>query len=267
MYALDTLPQPRLQMIEYLLTDIDDTLTTNGKLTPEAYHALGALEKAGIKVIAVTGRPAGWCDHIARMWPVSAIVGENGAFYFYYDKKTQSLQQGFLEDEMVRDLSRQRLTRLRRKIQTLFPNTRLASDQFCRIADLAIDVSEDVEPLTETQIESIMAMARDEGATASLSSIHINIWYGHYNKLGMTEKLFADIFGQSLPCIQERCLYVGDSPNDSPMFDFFSLSVGVANVRDFAGKLDKPPKYVTDAKAGAGFVELAMKIIAARSAS
>lgn len=264
MQALDSFPLPTFRGIRYLLTDIDDTLTTSGQLSSEAYQALTALKTAGIEVIPVTGRPAGWCDHMARMWPVSAIVGENGAFYFRYDTQNCVLKQRFLEDEMLRDLSRQRLMRLHHRIQTLFPQVTLASDQFCRVADLAIDICEDVTPLTEAEVESILSLARDDGATAKLSSIHVNIWYGDYNKLSMTKTLFSEVFNENLEAVESTCIFVGDSPNDSPMFDFFSNSIGVANVQNFGDKLDRPPKYVTESEAGQGFVEVAERLIAAR---
>ena len=74
--------------LKFLLTDIDDTLTDEGQLGAEAYEALWDLHKAGVHVVPITGRPAGWCEMIARMWPVSGIVGENGGFYFRYHNKT-----------------------------------------------------------------------------------------------------------------------------------------------------------------------------------
>src|SRR5262249_57511345 len=82
MEPLDSFPMAARRRIRGVLADIDDTITTDGKLTAAAYGALERLQAAGFRVVPITGRPAGWCDHIARMWPVDAVVGENRAFYF-----------------------------------------------------------------------------------------------------------------------------------------------------------------------------------------
>lgn len=242
--------------VRALLFDIDETLTTEGKLTAQAYAALERLHSAGKKVVAVTGRPAGWCDHIARMWPVDAVVGENGAFYFFYaDGK---LQKRFADDAATRAAKRGRLDAISQKILRNVPGSALASDQAYRETDLAIDYCEDVPPLPLEAAERIAAIMRDAGLTARVSSIHVNGWFGEYDKLAMSRILFRERFDAEL---DEKCIYVGDSPNDAPMFSFFANSVGVANVRRF--KLTSEPKFVTKASAGAGFAELVARLLAA----
>ncbi len=242
-----------------LLFDLDDTLSTEGRLTAEAYAALERLQRAGRRAILVTGRPAGWCDHIARMWPVDAVVGENGAFYFRYDGGR--LRRRFLEDDAARAAKRARLGAIAGRILAAVPGSALASDQGYRETDLAIDYCEDVPPLPLGEAERIAALMREAGLTAKVSSIHVNGWFGDYDKLAMAKTLFAEAFGTSLDTVQADYAYAGDSPNDAPMFGYFANSVGVANVARFAGRLAAPPQYATRRAAGAGFAELVAHLI------
>lgn len=245
-----------------LLFDIDDTLTSEGRLTARAYQALERLQQAGRLAIAVTGRPAGWCDHIARMWPVDAVVGENGAFYFRYEKG--KLHKRFHDPDAVRADKRARLTAIAGRILAAVPGCALASDQPYREADLAIDYCEDVTPLPLEAAERIAALMREAGLTAKISSIHVNGWFGGYDKLAMTKVLFAEKFGISLDAANGDYAFAGDSPNDAPMFAYFENSIGVANIARFAGRLPAQPKYVTQAQAGAGFSELVAHLLGER---
>jgi len=242
-----------------LLFDIDDTLTTGGRLTAGAYGALERLKHAGKRVIAVTGRPAGWCDHIARMWPVDAVVGENGAFYFAFAEGR--LQKRFQEDAAARAAKRERLDAIAKTIFAAVPGCAIASDQPYRETDLAIDYCEDVPPLPLEVAERIAALMREAGLTARVSSIHVNGWFGAYDKLAMTRRVFAERFGQDLDAANREVVFVGDSPNDAPMFGFFEKSVGVANVRRFKAQLAAAPKYVTQRTSGAGFEELVYHLL------
>jgi HAD superfamily hydrolase (TIGR01484 family) len=242
--------------VRFVLLDIDDTLTTGGKLSAQAYAALEALQRAGKKVIPVTGRPAGWCDHIARMWPVDALIGENGAFYFWFaDGK---LGKHFIDDAPTRARQRSELQQIAEKILRQVPGAAIASDQPYRETDLAIDYCEDVPALSLADAERIATLMREAGLTAKVSSIHVNGWLGRYDKLATARGLFAERFGLDLEAVNPQVVYAGDSPNDAPMFGFFDNSVGVANVRRFAGL---EPKYVTAAEAGAGFAELAAHLL------
>jgi HAD superfamily hydrolase (TIGR01484 family) len=257
MKPLATLPDVARQNIRCVLTDIDDTLSTRGRITAEAYAAMEALHAAGYLIIPVTGRPAGWCDHIARMWPVDAVVGESGALYMRHDDAARVLKKRFVAGEAERKRDRERLAAIGEKILREIPGCALASDQQYRETDIAIDYCEDVVPLSREAVERIVAMMRSEGMSAKVSSIHVNGWFGSYDKLAMTRTLLDQEFGIVLDAEQGRCVFIGDSPNDAPMFDFFSYSIGVANVHAFGDAIATPPKYVTAAKAGAGFAELA----------
>ncbi len=245
-----------------VLLDIDDTLTTDGKLTAQAYEALEQLKRAGKRVVPVTGRPAGWCDHIARMWPVDAVVGENGAFYFRHAKN--KLHRRYHDDTRARAAGRLRLQAVTQKILDAVPGSAVAADQPYRETDLAIDYCEDVPALAVDAAERIAAVMRDAGLTAKVSSIHVNGWLGDYDKLSMTRVLFRECFGMELGAGNRQFVFVGDSPNDAPMFGYFDHSVGVANVRRFVATLATPPKFVTQAASGAGFAELAAHLLRAR---
>lgn len=264
MRPLEALPDAALDGLRGVFADIDDTLTTEGRLTAVAYAALEALHDSGLLVVPITGRPAGWCDHIARMWPVDAVVGENGAFWFAYDGAARRLVKRFRDAEAVRAANRARLAAVRDRILAEVPGAALASDQRYREADLAIDYCEDVTPLPAAAVERVVALMREAGMSAKVSSIHVNGWFGEYDKLGMTRELARERFGVDLDAARGRYLFVGDSPNDAPMFGYFPLSVGVANVRRFAAQLEHAPAFVTAAAGGAGFAELAGRILAAR---
>jgi HAD superfamily hydrolase (TIGR01484 family) len=244
--------------IDTVLVDIDDTLTTDGKLTARAYASLERLHAAGKRVIPVTGRPAGWCDHIARMWPVDAIIGENGAFYFWFAE--HRLRKRFIDDDATRARKRARVQSLAARILREVPGTALASDQPYRETDLAIDFCEDVPALPLEAAERVAALMREAGLTARISSIHVNGWFGEYDKLATARLLFRERFSSELDAAKARVVFAGDSPNDAAMFDYFDNSVGVANVRRFAGLR---PKFVTRAASGGGFAELADHLLRA----
>lgn len=247
--------------IRGLFFDIDDTLTSEGRLTSPAYAALERWTAAGRIAVAVTGRPAGWCDHIARMWPVDAVIGENGAFYFRYDSAQRRLVKRFLQDDATRAANRARLVEIATQILAAVPGSAAASDQGYRETDLAIDYCEDVSPLPLSDAERIAGQMRASGMTAKISSIHVNGWFGDYDKLGMAKTLARECFGLDLDAARAQFAYAGDSPNDSPMFGYFPNSIGVANVRRFEGRLDPPPAYVTAAEAGTGFAELVNRLL------
>lgn len=245
--------------IKGLLFDVDDTLTTGGALTAGSYAAMERLRRAGRLVVPITGRPAGWCDHIARMWPVDAVVGENGAFYFAYSGGR--LHKRFMDDAATRAANRARLGAIAQRILEAVPGCAIASDQAYRETDLAIDFCEDVPPLGLEAAARIRGLMLAAGLTAKVSSIHVNGWFGGYDKLAMTQCLFKERFGVDLEAANAGYAFAGDSPNDAPLFAFFENSVGVANVKRFGQQLEAAPKYITRAESGAGFAELVDHLI------
>jgi hypothetical protein len=257
------MPRAARRAVIGVLTDIDDTLTTEGRLTAAAYAALERLRAAGRIVIPVTGRPAGWCDHIARMWPVDAVVGENGAFYMRHDGAHGKLVRRFVTPEATRRDQRDRIAALGEAIVAAVPGCALASDQRYRESDLAIDYCEDVDALPREDVDRIVALMEAGGMTAKVSSIHVNGWFGTYDKLTTTKLLLREVRGIDLDLYREAFAFVGDSPNDAPMFDYFPNAVGVANLLRFVDRVTTLPAYVTDAEAGAGFVEFVDALLGA----
>ncbi len=251
-----------------VLADIDDTISLEGKILPDAYSAMWKLKEAEIRMIPVTGRPAGWVDHITRMWPVHAVVGENGAFYFFLDEscgRDGKLVRRFMQDEAVREVNTKKLFELYEKLKLTIPQMNLASDQGYRAIDIAIDFCEDIPRLSDRAIAKIVEHYKKAGAQAKVSSIHINAWFGSYNKYECCRLLFKELFQEPIDEVKEQYLYVGDSPNDEPFFAEFDNSVGVANVHDFLDLMQSPPNYVCDKPGGLGFAELVEHILKHRS--
>ena len=251
--------------LEFLFTDIDDTITLDGMMPAETLESVYMLDKAGIKVILVTGRPAGWCDYFARMWPVAGIVGENGAFYFSYDRENKRMERVYLVSESERRANRHRLDLLGEKILSSVPGCRVSADQPFRIADLAIDISEDVEPLEDSEVQKICRIIEEHGAEYKISSIHINCWYGTYDKLTCFDRFLSNFTGGTLADYQDRLIYCGDSPNDEPMFKTLENTVAVANIEKYLDSLEYLPAYITDGKGGHGFTELTHHILEKRN--
>ncbi len=262
MKSLEKLPAQLRKQIRYVLTDIDDTLTVNGRLPSVVFVSMERLRDVGIRSIPITGRPAGWCDHIARMWPVDGLVGENGAFYFRYDDSIRKMQRRYFNTESRRQANRHKLDKLKLEILEKVPGSRISADQGYREADLAIDYCEDVSPLSNEDVDRIVALFKKAGAEAKTSSIHVNGWFGEYDKLTMTRFLFEEVFGEDLDHVRRDVIFIGDSPNDAPMFAYFPNSVGVANVLHFKNRLPCEPAWVTQKEGGYGFAEMVDALLA-----
>ncbi|MDH3828616.1 MAG: HAD-IIB family hydrolase [Desulfobacterales bacterium] len=262
MKPIEKMPKAVKKTIRYVLADIDDTLTLNGRLPAVVFAAMERLQKAGICMIPITGRPAGWCDHIARMWPVDGIVGENGAFYFCYDVQQRKMRRRYFKSEKQREIDYQKLEKLKEVILKKIPGCRVSADQHYREADLAIDYCEDVPPLSMEDVDRIVRLFEAAGARAKISSIHVNGWFGEYDKLTMTRMLFAEVFKEDMAAVKEDVIFIGDSPNDVPMFQFFPHSVGVANILQFEEKITHKPAWVTLQEGGYGFSEMVDLILA-----
>ena len=244
--------------------DIDDTFTLNGRIPAASFCALWDLKDADITAVPITGRPAGWCDHIARMWPVSGVVGENGAFYFWYNQEISHLERRFFIEPDEAFANRRRLRDIGEEILKRVPGSAFASDQEYRLFDVAIDFTEDVPPLSREDIEAICDIFRESGVTYKVCSIHVNGWFGDYDKLTMTKIFAREVLDIDLELMRDQYLFVGDSPNDEPMFSFFPNSVGVSNVTDFLDRMTHPPAYITERPGGEGFSELIELMLARR---
>jgi hypothetical protein len=264
--------------LRFLFSDIDDTMTDEGLLPASSLEAMWKLSEAGVKVVPVTGRPAGWCDHIARMWPVEAVVGENGAFYFSYDRAARRMHRVYVLPEEERRAGEALLERARDRILAEVPEAAIAADQPFRLYDLAVDFAEDVGPLSEEQIDRICAVLEEVGLRYKISSIHVNAWAGDYDKVGCMRMLLeretrggTELAGDSrkagaaLEAAVADSIFIGDSPNDEPAFAAFPAAIGVANVRDFLSRMQTPPAYVTESRGARGFAEAVDTILARRS--
>lgn len=236
--------------IEYVLCDIDDTITTNGKLTKEAYTAIWDLYNAGYSVIPVTGRPAGWCDMIVREWPVCAVVGENGAFVYYFENNQL---KKFTHPSVATGDIQGRLQAVKEACLEKVPGTRVSKDQFARIYDVAIDFNEDPPYLGLEAAEKIKNVCESMGAIAKISSIHVNTWFGDYSKVGMVKMFLEEVRNEKN--MKDKVLFFGDSPNDEPMFGFFPSSCAVANIKPFLNQLVHKPAYIADEEGGLGFAK------------
>jgi HAD superfamily hydrolase (TIGR01484 family) len=248
-----------------ILFDIDDTFTTRGKILPEAYQALWSLKASGLTVVPITGRPAGWCDHIARMWPVDGVVGENGAFYFWYDPDQGRLLNRYMDSEKVRREKRRRLDAIKEEILSSVAGAALAGDQSFREADLAIDYAEDVPTLEWDRVGQICEIFKRHGANCKVSSIHVNGWFGDYDKLKMTQIFARERWDLDLEEKKDRFLFCGDSPNDEPMFRYFPYAAGVRNLLRFSDRMESMPPYIAHLDGGQGFAQIAGTILALRA--
>jgi HAD superfamily hydrolase (TIGR01484 family) len=261
---LAEMPEADAARVSLVLTDIDDTLTSEGKLPADAYRALEDLTGAGFFVAPITGRPAGWCDMIARFWPVAGVVGENGALYFAYDAEVRRIRRVYAASAAERAENKVRLAAIRARVVDEVPGAAVSADQAYREADLAIDFCEDVPPLDRAAVARIKGIFEDAGAVAKISSIHVNGWFGGYDKLSMTRRFAREIAGVDIDRDNARVVFVGDSPNDASMFGFFHNACGVAGVCNFIDEFEAEPAYVTRGGGGKGFVEVAEHLLEAR---
>jgi len=250
--------------VQWVLTDVDDTLTWHGKLPPETLIALANLQRAGLKVVAVTGACAGWCDHIAQLWPVDAVIGENGAFIM--EKK-----EGYLT--VISNISLQNIAdnqaALKQQVISIladYPDLNLTLDQSYRLCEVAIDIGQNRAPVTASIIEEVVAKIKQLGANATASSIHINSWYGEHSKKA-TSFQFLQQKGLSISDITTQACYVGDSLNDQFMFAALPKSVGVANIKNYWEQLLYYPAFIMTQPGGYGFAEFTEQLLVIKTGS
>jgi HAD superfamily hydrolase (TIGR01484 family) len=269
MRPIDTMTAAQAGGLQAIFTDIDGTITdSEGRLPAEVFAVMERARAAGMKVVPITGRPAGWCDMIARTWPVDGVVGENGGLYFRRDVDrdgTERMHRVFVQDDATRAASRARLKELSIALLERHPGAALASDQQYREYDLAVDFCEDVPPLPESEIDGIVAFLEEAGCHVKVSNIHVNAWFGDFDKASMCRRYVGDVWGWDLADGGGgRAVFFGDSPNDEPLFALFELSVGVANVRAMVDRMEALPTFVTEGACCDGFVEAVERILRLR---
>lgn len=244
--------------VRALFTDLDGTMASDGRLSRPTLQALHDLFDAGVSVVLVTGRPAGWGHALASLFPFAAVVTENGGLTFVPESGAFRKLYGVAEEELPQ--WRSRMMASARALQTEVPKARLSADSAYREVDLAIDWNEEVS-LSVDEANRCVEMLRGDGFTASRSSVHVNFGPDCFNKFSACQRVLQEVFPESQGDL-EQFVYVGDSLNDAPVFGGFPKSVGVANVAERWDELEHKPKYKTDASEGAGFCELARHILA-----
>jgi HAD superfamily hydrolase (TIGR01484 family) len=242
-----------------VFTDIDDTLTTEGAITPDALQALADLKAAGLAVVPITGRPVGWSEPFVQSWPVDAIVAENGAVGLTYSR-AQGLRKRYQQDAETRISNFSRMQTVLAEIELSIPGALRSQDSAGRETDIAIDHSEFTH-LPDHAIDAVVRNMQQAGMTATVSSIHINGWFGEHSKLTGARWIVRELWGRDLDAEIERWVYVGDSTNDQVMFAHFPHSVGVANIQRFADQLTHPPRFITPSERGAGFAEVVRQLL------
>jgi len=264
MKLINEIPTSFCKNLRLFFTDIDGTITNKGQITDRSYSALWKLYRSGIDVIPVTGRPAGWCDHIARMWPVKGVIGENGAFYFIYDREEKKMKRYYLISDEEKKKNTEILKRIKSRVLKEVPTAGISADQPFRLADLAIDYREDVKPLSKVEIDKICQIITEEGATYRISDIHINCWYGSFNKIKGVKSFIKKVYSEDFSELLNKSTYTGDSPNDEPIFKAFPLSIGVANIKNFINEIHHLPDFITNKESADGFAEAADIILEKR---
>jgi HAD superfamily hydrolase (TIGR01484 family) len=249
-----------------IMFDIDDTITTRGKLTKEAYTALWDLHEAGFAVIPVTGRSAGWCEMIAREWPCDAVIGENGAFAFWEERTHggKTVLNTLPHPNAVEVFGNDKLEYVKKRALKEVPGLRIAKGQFAHIYDIALDFAEEEPDLGVEAAKKVVGIANSEGVNAKYSSCHVHIHLGEYTKADMAVLLLTKHFGVSEDKFDNTVLFAGDSVNDCPMWERFKLGFAVANIYKAEKDLTAAPAFIASKSYGEGFCEIAEKILSFR---
>ena len=271
MLPLSDWPLEARQGLVGVFTDIDDTLTTHGSITPDALQALACLRDAGLHVIGITGRPIGWCEPLFKgdatqglaPWPVDALVAENGAVAWVLDGDGDGFKKIYQQAASTRARNRARMRSIGERIEREVAGAFITRDSVGRETDLAIDHAEFAQ-LSSAQIAQVVAIMQAEGMHTTVSSIHTHGCFGQFNKWQGALWITQQLLSRSLPAELERWVFVGDSGNDVAMFEHFTHSVGVANIAKVANSLSHLPRYIAPSERGAGFAEVAAAILAAR---
>jgi hypothetical protein len=238
---------------------MDETLTYQGRLAARTFDALERLQRIGVKVIPVTAAPAGWCDQMARMWPIDGVIGENGGFFFERSLAGHGLRRTFWQPADAKGFIAERLAEIGKRVLAEVPSAVYAEDQPFRLTSLAF-----AQPEDQTERAAIIAALRAAGAEFAVNNLWVLGWLGAYDKLSMTRRVLAETYNVDIKAENEAVLYVGDSTNDAPMFGFFQHSVGVSTVTRYLSEIPTPPKWIAKGPGGEGFVEAANAVIASR---
>ena len=252
--------------VRALFTDLDGTMTTDGRVEAATYAALEQLGAAGIPVILVTGRPAGWGQAFASCAPLAAVVTENGGLTFFRTgasiHKVSTLQKIYGVPASSLPEWRRRMQVAATEVMSEVPGARLSADSKYREVDLAIDWNEEVQ-LSRDDAERVVTMLRQRGFRAVRSSVHVNFGPPTFDKLSACKVVVAKVLGGDAADLSPY-VYVGDALNDAPMFAGFERSIGVANVKRWWDELAHKPGFLTPSEEGAGLREVCAHLLSLR---
>ena len=243
--------------VRALFSDLDGTLSTAGRVEASTYAALERLGGAGVPVVLVTGRPAGWGQAMATMVPFAAVVTENGGVTFFHSG--DSLQKIYGVPAASLPEWRRRMQMAAVDVMKEIPEARLSTDSKYREVDLALDWNEEVHLSRDTSLK-VVQMLRERGFSAVRSSVHVNFGPPTFDKLSACKVVVAKVLGSD-PADLSPYVYVGDALNDAPMFAGFERSVGVANIKRWWDELTHKPGFLTEAEEGAGLREVIKHIL------
>ncbi len=268
-------PVEERRKIVGVFTDIDDTLTTHGTITPDALQALADLKNAGLHVIPITGRPIGWGESFAKDWPIDALVAENGGVAWVVENEVEknikiydktSLQPAYLltrvllklyqNNHLIRTKNSMRMTQIAAQVTSQIAGVDVSKDSTGRETDLAFDYNEYAN-LPADIVQQVVELLQSQGMQTTVSSIHIHGCFGQFDKWTGAQWIVRELFKRELADELDHWVFVGDSGNDQAMFQYFKHSVGVANIRRFEAQLTHLPRYITPSERGAGFSEMA----------
>ncbi|MDX2023579.1 MAG: HAD-IIB family hydrolase [Deltaproteobacteria bacterium] len=261
MKPIGELPAVVAQSLVGVAFDVDDTITHEGRLELPAYEAMWKLRAAGLRLMAVTGRPLGWADVLARQWPIDVAIGENGAGWIH--REAARFHEGYFASQAERDANQERLSALLVEVKRKLPHIVLAQDQRARRCDMAFDIGES-EQVPPEDVAKLCRLIESAGALAAVSSVHAHAVFGDWNKARGIVRAAQAVWGDDVEAFPARWLFIGDSGNDAPAFSFFPVTAGVANVVEHLQRLPKAPAYVATLPRGRGFAEIASHILRLR---
>jgi HAD superfamily hydrolase (TIGR01484 family) len=241
-----------------VLFDLDDTVLTHGLLTRVAYAAMWDLHDAGLTAVAVTGRPCGWGEVLAKQWPVAGCVTENGAVHLV--REGAGIVRHDACDAAERAARRARLATLVDRVRAEVPEATLTEDAHLRVSDATWDVAERAK-LAPEAVRRVIREIETAGARWSLSSVHLHATFDTDDKASGAVRFCGRVFGADAGAALAHYAFVGDSGNDAACFGAFRTTFGVANVRASLPRIGVSPRYIASLAMGEGFAEVVAAIL------